>query len=278
MKKITVILISLILFFLYTPLITFASTLRCYDNAEILTTDEKVSLIEMLDKYSENCNMDIVIVTTESTENQSIETYADNFYDNNGFRDNGVLLLVNMMSREYWISTTGMACDYFGDLVLDKIGDEVSYYLAKELYLKAFETFALMCEEYIYNVNGSYIDYNDNFDCYDEIDFNDTANNTDLGGTLIISLIIGFVVSFIYTSNLKAKMKTVGFKKTAYDYTVNNSLKISANTDTFLYRKISKKLRTENQALPAKSSGGGGGRSVHTSSSGRSHGGRGGHF
>ena len=66
-------------------------------------------------------------------------------------------------------------------------------------------------------------------------------------------------------------MKTVRMKPDAADYMVNGSLQITRSNDVFLYHQVTKTAKP-------KDDDSGGGSSVHTSSSGETHGGSGGSF
>ena len=83
---------------------------RLGDDADLLTDHEEAVLLSELDEISERQRMDIVVVTTDSLEGKSAMEYADDFYDYNGYgfgnsRD-GVLLLISMEDRDWWLSTT----------------------------------------------------------------------------------------------------------------------------------------------------------------------------
>ena len=70
---------------------------------------------------------------------------------------------------------------------------------------------------------------------------------------------------------MKSTMITVAMQHYAYNYAVNNSLRLDRSNDIFIYRNVTKTRRPE----PSSS---GGGSSIHTGSSGTSHGGGGGKF
>ena len=287
MKKIT----GICTFFLIFTLCIFpisAMSSRLDDGADLLTDSEESELLTLLDDTSTETGFDLVIVTTNSTDGKSVMNYADDYYDGNGYGDDGILFLVNMGGREWWISTSGDGINKFSDATLDYIGSEVAYYLGNGNYLKAFKTFVSLSETYInmetdYNYNDY---YNDDYDYYYDYeydygysDYDDSGY--DFGSTLIISLVAGFVIALIYVSSLKSQLTSVGAQKAASNYAVNNSLQIAASRDHFLYRNVSRVPRPKNNNTSSHSShsrSSGGGHSVHRSSSGRSHGGRGGRF
>ncbi|MBQ2882056.1 MAG: TPM domain-containing protein [Clostridia bacterium] len=246
MKKFLFILISLILITSAVP--TFAMSSRLNDSADLLTSSEETEILDLLDNVSTETSFDLVIVTTNDTEGKSVRDYADDYYDYNGYGESGILFLVDMGNREWWISTSGEAINKFSDSTLDYIGEEASWYLGNGDYVNAFKTFISLSEEYIY-MDG------DAEEPYNPI------------STLIVSLIAGFIIALIYVSVLKSKLTTVGAQQNAANYTVNNSLQIAATSDNFLYRRVSRAPRPKSNTT-----------TTHSSSSGRSHGGRGGRF
>ncbi len=253
MKKILFIFIALFAF----SVPAFAMSPRLNDGADLLDSTEEAEILNLLNDVSSKTGFDLVIVTTNSTNGKSVMEYADDYYDNNGYGENGLLFLIDMGGREWWISTSGEAINRFSDSTLDYIGEESVWYLSNGDYCQAFNTFIILSENHI---NGN-VDYGDEY---------------DLGTTLVISLIAGFIIALIYVSSLKSKLTTVGAQKSASNYAINSSLQIAATRDNFLYKNVSKvpKARNNNSSSSARS----GGSSVHRASSGRSHGGRGGRF
>ncbi len=275
MKKILFIFIALFAF----SVPAFAMSPRLNDGADLLDSTEEAEILNLLNDVSSKTGFDLVIVTTNSTNGKSVMEYADDYYDNNGYGENGLLFLIDMGGREWWISTSGEAINRFSDSTLDYIGEESSWYLSNGDYCQAFNTFIILSENHI---NGN-VDYGDDYD--DDYDYNDPFYDDfyyeseieyDLGTTLVISLIAGFIIALIYVSSLKSKLTTVGAQKSASNYAINSSLQIAATRDNFLYKNVSRvpKARNNNSSRSGRS----GGSSVHRASSGRSHGGRGGRF
>ena len=58
---------------------------RLVDDAGLLDYDEFNDLTSRLDRISENQQIDVVIVTVDSTGNRSLEEYADDYFDYNGY-------------------------------------------------------------------------------------------------------------------------------------------------------------------------------------------------
>ncbi len=243
--------------------------LRLTDDADLLDSGEKNTLLDKLDSLSDKYQMDIVVVTVNSIDGKTPRDFADDFFDYNGFgygdTDDGILLLVNMGERDWYISTCGRAENTFTDYGLEYMSEEVLYWLGDGYYYNAFDEFADICEELILyeRENGAY-----------------DVNNLPKPAFKIsfISVIIGFIIALIISLAMRGKHKTVRFKSQAGDYMKKDSFNLTQATDHFLYRNVSRTRRASESSSSSGRSGGSGGSSTHRSSSGRSHGGRGGKF
>ena len=83
------------------------------DYAGLLTNEEEENLQQWIREYAADLQLDIVIVTTYGTDGKGVQAYADDFYDLNGYgygsSNSGILLLLDMESREWYMSTCGDA-------------------------------------------------------------------------------------------------------------------------------------------------------------------------
>lgn len=237
MKKILAFLMLLLI--LAVPAMAAAELL--VDDADILTAKEERQLTEKLEEAGEASGLDIVIVTVDGLDGTYIRDYADDYYDYNGYDFDGVLLLLDMDSRTWWISGSGAGVDIFTSSVIDSIGDRMEEDLKEGDFAAAFETYIEACVQYA----------DDSF---------------NVGGALIVALIIGSVVALIVTMIWRSQLKSVRFKAAASDYLKPGSLNITGSQDLYLYSNVSKVKRQQT------SSG------SHSSSSGRSHSGGGGRF
>lgn len=231
---------------------------RLVDDADLLTDEEEITLTALLDSVSEEVKCDVVIVTVEDMGNKTAEAFADDYMDYNGYGYNGgddcVLLAVGMAEREYHFSTRGFAIKAFTDDAIDNAKECLEDNLSVDDYYDAFIEFTELSEEYIGGARNGKL-YKKPFSVISSI---------------LISSILGFIVSITYVSILKAQLQSVRPKYNAKDYEKQGSMSITNSNDIFLYRTVSKTAR------PKDSSSGGG--RTHRSSSGRSHGGGGGRF
>ena len=219
------------------------------DGADLLTTTEKADLLALLNETSDEMDCDIVVVTTPSLGLKTERDFADNFYDQNGYGrgesgQDGVLLLVSMEERAWYVSTCGK-CIQMVDR--DTVGDRIVSDLSSGLYADAFAAYAKTVKREIIHETSFF-------------------NWTRVG----VALFIGFIIALIVVSSMKAKLKSVRFQPAANNYLKPGSLNVTLAQENFLYNTVTRTAR------PKESSSSGGG--SHMSSGGVSHGGGGGHF
>ena len=126
---------------------------RVVDMAELMDESEKSSLLSKLDEISERQQLDVVVVTVNTLDGKTPAAYADDFYDYNGYgygqNKDGVLLLVSMEDRDWYISTTGYGITAFTDKGIDYISDEFKPYLSDGDYYEAFVEYAKQCDKFM---------------------------------------------------------------------------------------------------------------------------------
>ncbi len=228
------------------------------DNAELLTDSQRQQLQDTLRQLSAKHKMDIVIVTVDSLEGKSPTSYADDYFDYNGYgwgdRFSGILLLISTEDRDWAISTCGYAMEVFTDDGLDYIAGKIIPALSDGDYADAFAEFASLCDTFLVQASTG-----EPFD-------NNTLPKEPFSllwipGSLVIGLVIGWIVVAI----LKNQLKSVRSQSAARDYLRQGSLQLRVCSDLFLYRTVRKTPKPKNN-------------SSHRSSSGRSHGGASGKF
>ena len=233
---------------------------RIVDNAGILSPEEKADLLKMADSIASANNFDLVIVTEKDTGNKTPMEYADDFFDYNGYgagedRD-GCLLLNIPESRDYWFSTSGRGEKILdrNSYAFDKLEADVIKFLKAGKYYEAYRVFILDMETFL-ALEAKGRSYN----------FFQRWNLVVTGVAWFLALAIGFIIVSVW----KKGMNTALQQTQAAAYVVPGSLAFREKNDRFLYSTVTK---TKKQS---QSSSGGG---THRSSSGRSHGGRGGRY
>lgn len=255
------------------------------DNASLLTFTEADELNGRFEELSAENGYEIAVLTVKSTGGKGITAFADDFYDDNGYGtgsdDSGIMLVIDMSDREYWITTSGDAYTYLSDNDISAIGKAFADRVSAGYY-KAFTAFAAEAVNRIeynrehYN-DSDYHGYDDyHGDGYAERGFTETVKD-HAAPTIIASAIIGIIVALIVTGSMKSKLRSVKPRTNAEDYVVGGSFGITASNDIYLYSSVTKAEipRDNNRSSSGGFHGGGGG---HISSSGHTHGGGGGHF
>lgn len=219
------------------------------DDAGLLSSQEKVDLMDGCIQFREETGMELAIVTVNSLDGKSAIAYADDYYDTH-YSPNGILLLISMGEREWYISTAGTAIEAFDEIDLMCMEDSLMKYLPDAQYYDAFCQFLSDVDYYATNEPVS-----------------------DFTASFLIALPIGLIVAGIVLLIMRGMMNTKAPKHSADDYMAQNSYQLIRNQDLFLYSNISKVPRPQQNNSSSSSSGG-----VHRSSSGARHSGRGGKF
>lgn len=265
MKRIISILFVMMFFYLPAVTVCAEEPKRLVDMADLLTDSEEAELLQELNEISVRQQFDIVVVTTPSLDGKSAMEYADDFYDYNGYgmgeNYDGALLLVDMNSRQWWISTAGYGITALTDAGIDYIADEFLPYLGDGEYYKAFSKYAGLCDDFVTQAREG--------EAYDVSNMPKEA--FPVATRLGMSIIIGIIVGFVGVTALKGQMKSVRAQSAAGSYVTQEGLNLHTSRDRFLY------VHRDRERLPEPDHGKGGS-STHISSSGRSHGGGGGKF
>lgn len=248
MKK-TIIMTALALMLsILMPLAAFASPemppYPVIDEADVLDDFEEARLANKLNGLFREHKMHFIVVIIDDLGHDTPYSYADSYYHNNGCgygkERSGILLLLAMSSRDYYIYTYGEAEDEFGNDELTELEDAMLPHFRKDEFYDGFMSYADACDD---------------------------ALSFDILGSLLIAVIIGAVVSLIIVFSMKSKLKSIRPQKGAANYVRNGSFTLTRDADIFLYRNVT---RTRRQSSSSSSSGRGGG--------GSRGGGRGGKF
>ena len=152
-----------------------------------------------------------------------------------------------MGEREWHISTSGTAINLIDDADLIYLEERVIPHLADGDYYEAFNQFQ--------------------HSLYACITPESPLDN------LIISVPVGLVVAAIVILIMRATMNTKTSQREASVYQAKDSYHLKVHQDLFLYSNVTKQPKPQQTTTS-----GGGGSTVHRSSSGHIHGGRGGKF
>ena len=235
-----------------------------FDDAELLTETEEITLDAKYDEISNRHQMEVVAAVFETIGDSTPMEYADDFYDYNGYgygaNNDGLVLIVVMDTSDWYISTCGKAITAFTDAGIDYIGEQIVPYLSDGDVCGAFDKFAELCDDFMTQYETG--------DPYD-------THNLPKGPfltfkTVLISLAAGIIIVIFYTRKLIKQLNTVQKKNEATNYVKEGGINVTTSNDLFLYRTVNRTAK--------ESSSSSGGSSTHRSSSGTTHGGGGGKF
>ena len=245
------------------------------DEAGLLSESEAAALQEKLEALSAQWKNDIVIVTVDSIGTATPMEFADDWFDYGGYGQattgditdgDGLLLLLNMGERDWWISTKGYSIKVFTDAGIEYLGKRLKADgLSDGDYANAFNGFADWCDKFFEQAATG-----KPYDTGNMPVLQRTA--ADYIAVLVVCFGCGLIIALFVTMGMKNKLKTVQKKQLAVDYVRPGSLQVLYQNEQFLFKNTTRTKVVES------SGGGGGGSSTHSSSSGSSHGGGGGKF
>lgn len=197
------------------------------DQAQLLTGTERAKLSSKA--VQTDFPVTVVILTVSSLDGKSPKAYANDYYDSIETEENGILLLISMEYRDWYILTDGKVHDEISDSACEDIAQIILDDLSTGRYFHAFDTFIDTVPDYL----------NDRF-------------------TLIMALIalgIGIAAGGITILVMRSKMNTAKPQRTATDYVKSGSFHLNTHLDFFLYSRVTRTAKPKNTS----SSGGGGG-------------------
>ena len=242
---------------------------KVYDFAELLTLSEEEKLYHQVEQFMDSANLDLAIVTISENNKLNAREYADDFYDYNGFgtdsEHSGVLFLVDMDTREIYMSTTGKAISLYSDYRIDMTLDAISQEFSNQNYYQGIVKFVTILKNYdtigLPSNKDSKYAIGDDGEVYREFPW-------------LIVLGVPFAITAIVIGVMIHKNKLVRAATSSREYLDKDSLKINTVSDRLIF--------TNTVAVPrstgSSGSSSGGGSSRHSGSSGRSHGGGGHRF
>ena len=237
------------------------------DDAQLLSPDAVNELTAEAQRLSDAYQMDVVILTTESLGVKTARDYAADYYDYNGYgrgeAHDGVMLMLAMADRDWFILTTGRGIDAITDYGIDTISDDIVPYFSDGDYANGFARFLHDVDIFLKQHQSGRP-----YDVDNRVQLRSPLERAT--GIAVYLAIAAAVIAAIVLTVMILGMKTARPQYNASQYVKDGSLNITRAQDIYLYR-------TQTRVKIEKPSSGGGS-STFTSSSGRSHGGGGGKF
>lgn len=277
-----------VLFFLAVYLILPIRTIEAantkpliFDEANLLTQDERDKLNVMANEYGAERETDIIILTARNlTDNNDVETMTENFYDEYapGYdkpHGNTVILTVVLRSRDVDLQGYYKAEEYLDSSRLNDIQNQITPFLSSGDYEQAFELYIKTAYDYL----GMEPDINQDVnhgansgisqDIYPGVDPSVDPDNIffNIWFQLAVSMVIGGVAVGVMAYRSGGRV-TVN-RHTYEDATTSGILQ---REDRYLRTTVTKRKIERNKSGGSGGSGGGGisrGGHSHSSSSGK---------
>lgn len=240
---------------------------KLIDDAYLLSSYEQEEITQALEDASAQTGWDMIIYTNyNGIDEYDIENYTNEYYDNHGYgigdNKSGIILNIDMSSRQMYVITKGDVMYYISDERNDNMLDAIQYELIDDNYYDACKTFVQYTVDYYEQgkpTSGTFTNVKIN----EKKDHPITYSLIHYG---IPSFVIGALIALLTVFFVNHRYKNNG-KKNIYDLNANSSTMLTRKDDIFLTKSVSV---TTIQSSSSGSSGG----SSH-SSGGSSHGGGG---
>ena len=258
MKRIFVVFLLILILLVPTTVSALDLSEKIYDDAGLLDIDEAAKLQADAFSIINRHSLDVVVLTEERNISNASSRAID-FYDNNNFgvgeHGDGIMLYINMNTRDIYILTTGRAEPLF-ERRIDNMLDDIIPYLSDADYHTGVQTFLSLTNKII-EENGGLPDY-----IYPP-DAVPVTMAEHIGFSFLVGLGVGLVITLIMVAVHKRSLPA---SPSYHTYLGENGVKVNREIDQFV------STHTTRTAIPKSSS------SSSSGGGGRSHGGGGGKF
>ena len=209
------------------------------DDAGLLTSSEQATVTGMLEDASSKTGWDVIIYTNyNGVDEYDIENYTNEYYDNHdygiGDKKSGIILNIDMSSRQMYVITKGDTMYYISDERNDAMLDDIQSDLIDGNYYAACETFVWHTVDYFEQgkpTSGTFTNVKIN----EKKDHPVTFSLIHYG---IPSAVAGVVIALITVFIISRKYKNNG-KENIYDLNSNSKTTLTRNNDIFLTKSVS---------------------------------------
>ncbi len=237
-RSLTVVLLLLVLMI---PVSAEWLPVFVFDQAGLMSQGEQMELDSALQELQQSYSLNLAIVTTNTLDGKSPAQYADDYYDALfGVDSDGILFLLSMEDRDWFITTSGRGRSLLTDGEVYDSVDTALDYLSDGDYFSGFSIWVNNLPWYLEN------------------------EEPEPTPSFWLSLVIGLVVAGIAVFIMTCGMNTKRQQHSARHYMTGDSYHLRTCQDFYLYSNTTRTAKPKNNS----SSGGGG----------RSHGGGGGKF
>lgn len=203
------------------------------DTAKLLSKEDVSSLEKKLSDLSEKWQLELVVVTAQDSEGLEVSDYAEQIFTfcdyGYGESKDGILLLLSMKERDWYIATHGYGKTVLPDWRVESVGEKIVPGLSAGNYAKAFSAFADECADYADAVKNG----------YDDSDGHSNHGRAPLPIIVLpICFGIGLIIAVIVVLIMKSKLKTAVRQREANTYIKEGSFHVTESSDQFLYSNV----------------------------------------
>lgn len=216
------------------------------DAVGLLNADEAQVLAERLQEISEKHSFDTVIAIVPALDGKEAVQYATDYFAENGFGYgdglDGAILLLATQDRDFGFAAFGVGTEVFtpeGQAYLDEL---VLPELKEDQYFKAFMTYAEAVDDFMLQAAAGTPYVAGNIPVTTEE--RGKSRTYAIAGSLLLALLIAFIVTFRW----RGQLHSVHSEGAARNYIRTNSLQLTVQKDTFLYQRLEKHKRTDNDS------------------------------
>ena len=250
------------------------------DEADILTSGEEANVLAKLQEVSDKYDFDVAVLTVNSTGGKNIQAFADDYWDYNGFgrgvSHDGILLVLDMGERDWYLCTTGRGYDVFNDTDIQNMGKAFVNKLSDGDFEGAFLEYADQCDAYLEWAEAGFPDDGD-----PAVQKRRIITPGKIFVWIAGSLGLGAITGTRAKKSAERELRTVHRKSDARNYQTQAGVQMTNSNDLFLYSNTVVTVlpppdtnRSDNSHHSSGHTGG----SIHMGSSGTFHGGGGGKF
>ena len=222
------------------------SSKKLTDDADIITSSQEETIENNLKKCTLATGWDTIIYTNNNNvDSYDMEDYCNDYFDNHNYgcgdKKSGVMLTIDMSSREMYIITKGEAMYCFSDARTDDLLDSVQYELSSGDYDGACDEFIETVEQY-YNAG---VDTSKDASYSNIIEAQLTPLEKVIKGFLygIVFMLMGGLAGFLVSLGVRYAYGKNG-KGASYDLAKNSSLNLTESRDRFLYKNVTDRKST----------------------------------
>lgn len=218
---------------------------KIYDFAELLTETEEKKLYKKIKYFVKETELDLVIVTIkENVKGNSgdsattrMKAYSHDFYDYNDFKNNGLLLLIDMQAGGIYMVTEGKAVELFPNSRMNPILKNVYDKLSERKYFDACNGFITSVSDFVdIGVPGD-----------EDLVIDDDGNVVkDKLSNILWIVLSSLVISGIIVGIMISSYKNVKLSNNSHDYLNRNSVNIITISEMYLGGKTNRALLNKN--------------------------------